>query len=184
MNKTSNGKFLRGVMLSSPVLVIAAVSIIFSISVALEGKIDSSPTGNTDSTDQVTNPITDNSTDATVDLTITAETLYSHYVDPGETNPDQYYKSKNIKVTGKVAGFVYGTTANSCWISLKTDQSNGANVVCYFGNYVIKPGADISIGMDIEITGTCMGLTNGRITLINSFTEDVQLIPYDHNLEA
>ncbi|PKH47627.1 OB-fold containing protein, partial [Dehalococcoides mccartyi] len=159
-------------------------SIVFSISTAFEGKVASSPTGNTDDNTQVTAPIDDTSTDGSVDLTITAETLYSHYVYPGETNPDLYYKSKNIKITGKVAGFVYGTVANSCWISFKTDQSNGANVICYFGNYVIKPGAAITIGMDIEITGTCMGLTNGHVTLINSFTDDIQLIPYDHNLEA
>jgi len=52
MSNSTNGKFLRGIMLSSPVLVIAAVSIIFSVSVALEGKIDSSPTGSTSNNTQ------------------------------------------------------------------------------------------------------------------------------------
>ncbi|AQU05823.1 hypothetical protein B1778_03555 [Dehalococcoides mccartyi] len=184
MNKISNGKFLRSLALSSPVLIIAAVSIVFSISTAFEGKVASSPTGNTDDNTQVTAPIDDTSTDASVDLTITAETLYSHYVNAGETNPDQYYKNKNIKVTGSVAAVAYGKAPNSCWVTLKTDQGNGANIVCYFGTNVIKGSFTVEIGSHIEITGICMGLTDGRIIFINSLTDDILLEPYDQNIEA
>jgi hypothetical protein len=187
MSNSTNGKFLRGIMLSSPVLVIAAVSIIFSVSVAVEGKIDSSPTGSTsNNTQQVDNnePADNTPSGEPIIILVAAETLYSQFISPGEINPEQYYTNKTIKVRGKIADFVYGSAPNSCWISLKTDLDNGANIICYFGNYVIKPGADIEIGMEIAITGTCMGMTNGKITFVGSSTEDIEFIPYDQNIEA
>lgn len=90
-----------------------------------------------------------------VDMEVTASELYRAY-EANEVSADQQYKGKRLLITGVVENIGKDVMDNP-YVALKIDFLKGVN--CYFDYENNKVLSQLNKGQEIQIIGTCAGLT-------------------------
>ena len=152
--------WIQFIAITSPVLVAALISVVIMTNTL------SNPLENTPASMTTVAP--------TQVMHVTAHQLYAEY-QADATAADARYKAKHIEVSGIVAS--WGEDTNSIlFITLVTDDSEGDFVKVEFTyDYFVPPTKEelrALLGQEITWSGTCLGLSQGIVTIMDNFSRD------------
>lgn len=152
--------WIQFIAVTSPVLVAALIGMVILINTLLN------PFENTLAPTPTVAP--------TQVIHVTAHQLYAEY-QADAIAADARYKAKQIEVSGIVASWREDTSSKP-YFTLVTDDSGGNFVKVEFTyDYFVPPTKEEQralLGQEITWSGTCLGLSQGIVTIMDNFSRD------------
>ncbi|WP_278811963.1 OB-fold putative lipoprotein [Dehalococcoides mccartyi] len=165
MEKTLNNKLVRALLITSPLIIIALVSVGFSLneSITSLNNEDSSVTAvisQLEPAEVVAPPVQ-----------IAARVLYEEYIS-NQTAADIKYRGSLVVVQGVLSG-ICPATSTLQWVTLETDGQN-AFVKCQLsGDFTFLSSINDLIGQTVTIAGICQGFSGSYLIIDEIYTNDL-----------
>jgi len=154
------GVWLKGILVTSPILLAAAASVFLVASSII----------NPPEPEFVFTPPQDPAQQAgSTKIEMTAEDIYLDFLqDPEESN--NQYLDKQIKITGTVASWGFDKDLLPV-LSLISDSFGNDKIICRWYQFFNEEGMIDIIGKEIVLLGTCNGLTDDLLYFNNCSSE-------------
>lgn len=101
-------------------------------------------------------------------IQVRAIKLYSDYLADKEL-ADEEYLSNVLEIKGTLSDWEQDS---GNYITLVSDYNGNDSIVCYFSQELIEPKLNILKGKEVNVTGTCAGINNDTVTILNCESTD------------